>query len=82
MERGNVVTAMRIRNVRPVADYLRPQERFHHLFDNSPEAREELEHLQQLADHNIERYGLAGAQPEPRDSEGVDTVTRGGMRWS
>ncbi|HVN27339.1 MAG TPA: thiamine pyrophosphate-dependent enzyme [Candidatus Binataceae bacterium] len=82
MERGNVVTAMKIRDVRPVADYLRPQERFHHLFDNSPEAREELEHLQQLADRNIERYELAGTRPEPHDSEGVDTVSRGGMRWS
>jgi pyruvate ferredoxin oxidoreductase beta subunit len=82
MERGSVVTAMQIRNVRPVAEYLRPQERFHHLFADSLEAREELEHLQQLADHNIERYGLSGGQPEPRDTEGADTVGRGGMRWS
>ena len=82
MERGSVVTAMQIRNVRPVAEYLRPQERFHHLFDDSLEAREELEHLQQLADHNIERYELTGGQPESRDTDGTDTVRRGGMRWS
>jgi len=82
MERGTVVSAMHIRNVRPVSDYLRLQDRFGHLFEEVPEAREELEHLQQLADHNIERYGLRSDQPEPRDSEAADTVVRGGLRWS
>ncbi len=82
MERGAVVTAMHIRNVRPVAEYLRMQDRFRHLFDDGPEAREELEHLQELADHNIELYGLAGRHGEARDSLGAATVRRGGMRWS
>ena len=82
MERGTLVTAMQIRNVRPVAEYLHPQDRFHHLFGDSPEAQEELKHLQQLADYNIERYRLTSGQPEARDTEGTDTVTRGGMRWS
>jgi len=81
-ERGTVVTAMKLRNVRPVSDYLKLQERFRHLFEDAPEAREELQHLQELADHNIERYGLRAGLPEPLDSEGADTVRRGGLRWS
>jgi len=82
MERGTVVSAMRLRQVRPVADYLRLQERFRHLFDDVPEAREELQHLQELADYNIELYRLRGSGPEPFDSEGSATVRRGGLRWS
>ncbi len=82
MERGVVVDVMKIREVRPVADYLRLQERFRHLFEDAREAREELQHLQELADHNIEIYRLRADEPHPRDSEGADTVRRGGMRWS
>ncbi len=82
MERGTVVSVMNIREVRPVSEYLRLQERFRHLFEDRPEAREELQHLQEIANHNIEVYGLRGKQPEPRDSEGSDTVRRGGLRWS
>jgi pyruvate ferredoxin oxidoreductase beta subunit len=79
MERGRVVTAMRIRDVRPVSDYLRLQDRFRHLFEDTTEAREELQHLQEIADHNIELYRLRGRAPEPLDSEGADTVRRGGL---
>jgi pyruvate ferredoxin oxidoreductase beta subunit len=82
MERGTVVSAMHIRNVRPVEDYLKLQGRFRHLFEDAPEAREELQHLQQIADHNIELYGLRGGQAEALDSEGADTARRGGLRWS
>lgn len=82
MERGSVVSVMHLRNIRPVADYLRPQQRFSHLFEDAPHAREELQHLQELADYNIEIYGLRGIEPEPADSEGSDSVCRGGMRWS
>ncbi|HZO80406.1 MAG TPA: thiamine pyrophosphate-dependent enzyme [Candidatus Binataceae bacterium] len=82
MERGEVVAVMRLRNVRPVADYLRLQERFVHLFADDPLAHEELEHLQALADHNIETYKLRADTPGPRDSEGADTVRRGGLRWA
>lgn len=82
MERGDVVAVMQLRNVRPVTDYLRLQTRFSHLFKQGPEASEELEHLQALADHNIEIYGLRGTSPDPRDSEGADTVRRGGLRWA
>lgn len=82
MERGQVTGVMPIRAVRPVVEFLKLQGRFRHLFADDPRAREELEHLQALADHNIERFGLAGGEPERTDSEGADTVSRGGARWA
>jgi pyruvate ferredoxin oxidoreductase beta subunit len=82
LERGEQVGAMPIRQPRPVTDYLRLQQRFGHLFKDDPRAREELEHLQALAERNIEHFSLNGNQDDPRDSEGADTVRRGGLRWA
>ncbi len=83
LERGGVAGAMPIREVRPVSDYLGLQARFRHLFADSARAREELEHLQALANHNIEVYRLRGeSRQDCMDSEGADTVRRGGMRWA
>jgi pyruvate ferredoxin oxidoreductase beta subunit len=82
MERGRVTGVMPIREQRPVTDFLRPQGRFRHLFSDEPRAREELEHLQALADYNIERYGLSGEGAQQLDSEGADTVRRGGAHWA
>jgi pyruvate ferredoxin oxidoreductase beta subunit len=82
LERGGLAGVMPIRELRPVTDYLAIQQRFRHLFADNARAREELEHLQALADHNIEFYQLRGTHPDSRDSEGADTVTRGGMRWA
>jgi len=76
------VSAMHIRSVRPVVDYLKLQGRFRHLFEDAPEAREELQHLQQIANHNLELYALRSDQPEALDSESADTARRGGLRWS
>jgi pyruvate ferredoxin oxidoreductase beta subunit len=81
LERGEITAVMPIRKQIPVKDYLREQARFRHLFADDPRAREELEHLQALADHNIEVYGLSGDRADALDSEGADTVVRGGMRW-
>ncbi len=82
LERGSVVAAMSLRQVLPVSDYLKLQGRFRHLFEGTAGAAEELEHLQALANHNIEVYGLRGRDGGvARDSEGADTVRRGGMRW-
>ncbi|WP_006786697.1 thiamine pyrophosphate-dependent enzyme [Thiorhodospira sibirica] len=82
MERGEVVGTMPIRTPRPVADYLRLQGRFGHLFGEDHRARKELEHLQALANRNIERFALRGSTPERYDTEGADTVHRGGDRWA
>ncbi|OYV75673.1 MAG: pyruvate ferredoxin oxidoreductase [Chromatiales bacterium 21-64-14] len=82
LERGELTGTMPIRTARPVTDYLKVQARFRHLFADTPEARQELEHLQALADHNIEIYGLRGAGADPRDTAGTDTVRRGGARWA
>ncbi len=78
LERGDLTGVMPIRNPRPVTDYLKEQNRFRHLFTDDPRARKEREHLQALADHNIETYNLRGVGVDPLDSEGADTVRRGG----
>lgn len=82
LERGTVVATMQLRNILPVMKYLELQGRFNHLFTGAAQAQEELEHLQALADHNIETYGLRAAAAGERDSESADTVRRGGLRWS
>ena len=82
MERGELTAVMPIRKPRPVRDYLVLQNRFRHLFGADPRAQVELEHLQALADHTIEAYGLLGEGEDAQDSEGADTVQRGGVRWA
>ncbi len=79
LERGALTGAMHIRQIRPVTEYLKLQGRFRHLFTDDLRAREELAHLQALADHNIEIYDLLGNSPEALDTEGADTVRRGGL---
>ena len=79
MERGSVTSVMPIRNPRPVVDYLKHQGRFRHLFkEGDHRAMEEREHLQALADYNIQLYGLHVGEDDPTDSAGADTVRRGG----
>ncbi len=82
MDRGAVVNVMRLRKILPIADYLQLQGRFRHLLEDTPEAQAELQHLQELANHNIEVYGLRSDAPTALDSEGSDTAHRGGMRWA
>lgn len=56
-ERGRVTAVRRIRHRVPVEEYLRLQGRYAHLF--TPRRREDvLRRLQELADRNVERYGL------------------------
>ena len=59
-EHGVVTSSLAIRRHTPVEEYLRLQKRFAHLFDKSGHVKdvETVAHLQQLADRNIERYGL------------------------
>ena len=83
LERREMIGSMPIRHPRPVTDYLELQQRFRHLF-NTDDARavEELAHIQALADHNIKHFDLSGEGMDRLDSDGADTVNRGGMRWA
>jgi pyruvate ferredoxin oxidoreductase beta subunit len=54
---GKIVDRHRIRALRPVADYLRIQKRFAHLFKKGSEP-EALTAIQHIADRNVEEFGL------------------------
>ena len=56
-EAGEVVAVSKIRRRVPVEEYLRPQRRFAHLFGDPPRT-DVIEHVQAIADRNIERFGL------------------------
>jgi pyruvate ferredoxin oxidoreductase beta subunit len=81
LERGGLVGAVPIRHPKPVEDYLKKQQRFRHLFTDDVRAQQELEHIQAIANYNIENYSLLGEGKDNFDSEGMDTVKRGGLRW-
>ncbi|MBR6460018.1 MAG: pyruvate ferredoxin oxidoreductase [Actinomycetaceae bacterium] len=55
-EYGEITSVAKIRQKRPVEDYLKPQKRFAHVFTKSDPSV--LEDLQRLADRNIKRYNL------------------------
>jgi pyruvate ferredoxin oxidoreductase beta subunit len=56
-EYGVVTSVSKIRHQTPVEEYLKLQKRFAHLFGKN--ARPEIvAHLQEIANRNIERYGL------------------------
>lgn len=78
IERGHVTSVLKIRNRKPVTEYFKLQGRFQHLLGDDPQAVEERNHLQALADYNIETYGLLGDTPSVHDSAGLSTVRRGG----
>ncbi len=56
-EHGAVTAVTKIRRRQPVADYLRPQRRYAHLFREPPDAAA-LAAIQAIADRNIARFGL------------------------
>jgi pyruvate ferredoxin oxidoreductase beta subunit len=55
-EHGVVTGSTKIRRPVPVAEYLKPQRRFAHLFKDHDDAR--LAHMQAIADHNIAEFHL------------------------
>jgi len=56
-ENGEVVRVRKIKPI-PVEEYLKPQRRFRHLF-RSEEGKAQIAKIQELAQANIEKYGLA-----------------------
>jgi pyruvate ferredoxin oxidoreductase beta subunit len=58
-EHGEVVSVSKIRRKQPVEEYLKPQQRFAHLF-RPPGQPDIVAQLQRLADRNVSRYGLVG----------------------
>ena len=56
-EFGVVTAVSKIRHQAPVEEYLKLQKRFAHLFGKNPRP-EIVAHLQEIANRNIERYGL------------------------
>jgi pyruvate ferredoxin oxidoreductase beta subunit len=60
-EDGEVTAVSRIRHRRPVADYLRPQGRYAHLFGETP--REDVvARIQAEADRNVRTFGLVDTE--------------------
>jgi len=57
---GEVTAVEKIRVLRPVEDYLRPQKRFAHLF-GTPQSGEVIARIQAMADRNIRKFGLIDA---------------------
>ena len=61
-EYGEVTHVSKIRRQVPIAEYLKPQRRFAHLFGEPP-ALETIARMQAIADRNIRRYGLLDQEP-------------------
>jgi pyruvate ferredoxin oxidoreductase beta subunit len=55
-ENGELVNVRKIKEVKPVTEYLKAQARFRHLL--APEAAEQVKLIQAIADENIRRLGL------------------------
>jgi pyruvate ferredoxin oxidoreductase beta subunit len=57
-ENGELTNKLKVQPDGPKAeDYLKPQGRFKHLF-KTEQGQEQLQFIQQIADYNIEKYGL------------------------
>ena len=57
-EHGEVTGSIPIRRKVPVEEYLRPQNRFAHLFKDGGDGVERIARLQRMADANIKRFDL------------------------
>ncbi len=56
-ENGKLVSVRKIKDRKPVTEYLKPQRRFRHLFTH-PRGKEIIDLLQRIADENAARFGL------------------------
>ena len=57
MENGEITQVRKIKDPRPVEEYLRVQKRFKHLF-TMVGGEEEIKKIQAMADWNIKHFGL------------------------
>ena len=57
IENGSISNVRKLKRKLPVSEYLKKQKRYRHLFD-SQAGQKQLQELQEMADHNIEKYGL------------------------
>ncbi|MCM8779076.1 MAG: thiamine pyrophosphate-dependent enzyme [Candidatus Omnitrophica bacterium] len=55
-EDGKLSNVFKLKEIKPVEEYLKLQGRFRHLL--SPEAKEELKRIQEMVNFNIEKYGI------------------------
>ena len=58
-EDGKLTNVKKIKEPKPVEEYLKLQKRFAHLF-KTDEGKEQLKKIQEIADGNIEKFGLKG----------------------
>ncbi|MEM1576008.1 MAG: pyruvate ferredoxin oxidoreductase, partial [Archaeoglobaceae archaeon] len=56
-ENGQLRTVRKIKDRKPVEEYLKLQRRFRHLFAD-PRGKEVIAEIQKIADYNAEKYGL------------------------
>ena len=56
-ENGELVRVRKIKDRKPVEEYLKPQRRFRHLFKH-PKGKEVIAELQKIADENAKKFGL------------------------
>jgi pyruvate ferredoxin oxidoreductase beta subunit len=61
MEDGQITAVRRIKKKLPVADYLKNQKRYRHLFEDD-RGQAEIQKMQAMADSNIAKYGLMGVK--------------------
>ena len=62
-EDGVVTSSRKIRRQVPVAEYLKPQKRFAHLFADE-HGRQQIARLQAIAERNIAEYHLIDGEGE------------------
>jgi pyruvate ferredoxin oxidoreductase beta subunit len=68
MENGQITKVRKIKKKISVEAYLKSQKRFRHLFDENQD-RQAIEAIQNLADTNIQKYGLLGETEKGESQE-------------
>jgi pyruvate ferredoxin oxidoreductase beta subunit len=68
MENGQITKVRKIKKKISVEAYLKSQKRFRHLFDENQD-RQAIEAIQNLADANIQKYGLLGETEKGESQE-------------